>query len=458
MDRDIVVGAGVGGLCAAIALRAKGRHVLVVEARKSAGGLAGGFTVEGKTHDGGPYVLLDRPGLEWAFAKLGIDLLDHAEPIALEEVYTTHHPQGPSLTVYRDLDRTADGLEREFRGAGDRYRAFIRNMSAIYENLAPLQRGPHPGAQGLLRRGLFREAAFLLQGLRTHLRGSGLPEPVQDMLGIWTHIAGQPLGEAPAPLAFVPAIVHGHGAFTIRGGLRRVPEALYKVAVDRGVDFRFGAPVTRIVRTGRRVLGVEAAGERFSAARVFCNAPGVGAYAALLDPPDARIAAEVKALPLQSPGVAAYIHANVDASVPFLQFWLPAGEPCRLLLHPGAVDPERAGTLRLISPTAHAWAESVGPVGQRAFLDRILAEAPWRVGVTDARVVASKIPAEWGRAFFLWRDSINPTMTASYMRHGRIAHVSPVADNLFLCGSATHPGQWVSFCAISGVLAADCAG
>ena len=26
---------------------------------------------------------------------------------------------------------------------------------------------------------------------------------------------------------------------------------------------------------------------------------------------------------------------------------------------------------------------------------------------------------------------------------------------LWLCGSATHPGQWVSFCAISGVLAAD---
>ena len=27
---------------------------------------------------------------------------------------------------------------------------------------------------------------------------------------------------------------------------------------------------------------------------------------------------------------------------------------------------------------------------------------------------------------------------------------------LYLAGSATHPGQWVSFCAVSGILAADC--
>jgi phytoene dehydrogenase-like protein len=43
------------------------------------------------------------------------------------------------------------------------------------------------------------------------------------------------------------------------------------------------------------------------------------------------------------------------------------------------------------------------------------------------------------------------------MRRGRLAHRSPHAARLYLAGSATHPGQWVSFCAISGVLAADLA-
>jgi phytoene dehydrogenase-like protein len=46
-------------------------------------------------------------------------------------------------------------------------------------------------------------------------------------------------------------------------------------------------------------------------------------------------------------------------------------------------------------------------------------------------------------------------MTAGFMRAGRFAHKSPYARRLYLAGSSTHPGQWVSFCAISGILAAD---
>jgi phytoene dehydrogenase-like protein len=50
---------------------------------------------------------------------------------------------------------------------------------------------------------------------------------------------------------------------------------------------------------------------------------------------------------------------------------------------------------------------------------------------------------------------MNPVMTARFMRSGRLAHRSPHLERLYLAGSSTHPGQWVSFCAISGVLAAD---
>jgi phytoene dehydrogenase-like protein len=41
------------------------------------------------------------------------------------------------------------------------------------------------------------------------------------------------------------------------------------------------------------------------------------------------------------------------------------------------------------------------------------------------------------------------------MRQGRVAHRSPYVRGLYLAGSSTHPGQWVSFCMISGILAAD---
>jgi phytoene dehydrogenase-like protein len=52
---------------------------------------------------------------------------------------------------------------------------------------------------------------------------------------------------------------------------------------------------------------------------------------------------------------------------------------------------------------------------------------------------------------------MNPVMTAEFMRKGRIAHKSRDVDGLYLAGSSTHPGQWVSFTAISGILSADLA-
>lgn len=450
MTRTLVIGAGVGGLAAAIALRRKGHDVTIFEASDRIGGLAGGFDVDDCSHDGGPYILLDRPGLAWAFERLGLRLDEHIELIALDEIYRVRRPDGPDVHIFRDLERTADALPGDSR---DAYCTFVRRMIAIHEHLAPLQRAPFGGARALLRRGLVREAVFLLRGLDAHLRATKLPAPVRDALGIWTHIAGQPLEHAPAPLALVPALIHTHGAYTVRGGIRAIPEALARVAELLGVALRLDTRVTRIVRDRRRVLGVEThTGERIDATLVVSNAPGIATYTRLLDPPDPALSDALARLPLQSPGVAAYLHADVDRAVPFLQFWLPGGdEKCRVLVHAGAVDDSRHGTIRLVSPMDHAATVDE----QRAQLARILDEPWWKPGITNARVVASRIPVEWGARHHLWRDSMNPTMTSAFMRVGRIAHRSPVADNLRLCGAATHPGQWVSFCAISGVLAAD---
>jgi phytoene dehydrogenase-like protein len=100
-------------------------------------------------------------------------------------------------------------------------------------------------------------------------------------------------------------------------------------------------------------------------------------------------------------------------------------------------------------------AQRDGPTGQREYLERLLAENWWRDGVEEFRVLATRIPAQWGAAYHLYRDSMNPVMTAKFMRAGRLAHRSPHVRGLYLAGSSTHPGQWVSFCAISGILAAD---
>jgi phytoene dehydrogenase-like protein len=277
---------------------------------------------------------------------------------------------------------------------------------------------------------------------------------VVDLLGIWTHIAGQPLDEAPAPLAFVPAIIHRFGAWTIRGGIHLIPQRLAKVAEELGVDIRLNEPVAAIVRDGRRVLGVDLAdGTRVNADHVISNAPGISTYTSLLRPPDPQLCADLLSLPLQSPGVSAYLKVQAT-DAPFLQFLLPRSGKCRLFLCPGAVDDTRQGHARLVSPVDHGWAERVGQAGLSTHLDQLLDESWWKTQVSGFEILSRRLPGDWGRRHHLHRDSMNPVMTARFMRKGRIPHQSPVADNLYLAGSATHPGQWVSFCSISGILAA----
>jgi phytoene dehydrogenase-like protein len=159
--------------------------------------------------------------------------------------------------------------------------------------------------------------------------------------------------------------------------------------------------------------------------------------------------------------VCAYLAVRGKQEPPYLRFLLPGGdERCRLLIRPVVLNPEEArdgwSAARLLGPIDHAKAQRIGPEGQAEYLEKLLEEKWWQEGISEYRVLARRTPTEWGSEYSLARDSMNPVMTAKFMREGRLAHRSPDLRGLYLAGSATHPGQWVSFCAISGVLAADC--
>src|SRR5262245_50416493 len=88
MSRHIVIiGAGMGGLMAALRLAQRGYRARVIEVNREAGGLASGFEIDGFTFDAGPYILLDRNGLEWSFKKVGLELDEHVSLRRVEDVY-----------------------------------------------------------------------------------------------------------------------------------------------------------------------------------------------------------------------------------------------------------------------------------------------------------------------------------------------------------------------------------
>jgi len=449
-----IVGAGMGGLAAAAFLSRRGRRVVVLEARSGPGGLASSFEAGGLRFDSGPYVLLDRPGLEWAFHEIGEELSSHLDLIRIDDIYQVEIEEGPVVSISASLEKTAAAAEALQSGAGAAYARFVDDVARVYEDLRPLLTISRPGAGALLRSGAWRHVPYLLRTLSGVLNRARLPEPLSRALSIWTHVAGQHPGEAPSPMAFVSALIHRHGTFVPRGGLGRIPLALEKIARAAGAEFRYGARVRKILASGGRVTGIDVDGEKIAVDAIVSDVGGLRTYLELLDDTPESLRRRLDALPLQTPGVCAYLAIEGTPSPPFLKFRLPRQGACRLLILPGLVDPSLAGTARLLGPVEMEWSRQAGPEGQSGYLDALRSEPWWKNGIVDARMVASRIPSQWGTDFNLFRDSMNPVMTAKFMRQGRLPHRSPAVKGLFLAGSSTHPGQWVSFCAISGVLAA----
>jgi phytoene desaturase len=459
--RVVIIGAGMGGLTAALRLAQQGLTVRIIEARQQAGGLASAFEKDGFVFDAGPYILLDRPGLEWAFHSLGLELAEHVTLRRIDDVYEVLSSPGTRVHFYADGKRTAAGIDADWPGSGKHYERFVADMKDAHARLSPLLHVSHPGPASLFRNRAFTRIPFLLRSLGSILARANLPQPVVEAIAIWTQIAGQRIDQAPSPLAFVPALIHSVGPFYPVEGIGSIPRALAQVAAKAGVEFQFGTTVRSIVSEQGRVSGVETDQDEFvQADAIVSNYNGIGTYLEMLNETPSPARQNLNKLPLQSPGACAYLAVRGEISPPYLRFQLPGnGELCRLFVTPTVVAPELEkngwAPARLISPMSYDVAEGLSVAEQQDYLDRLLAERWWQEGLDEFRVLATRVPAEWGAQYNLYRNSMNPVMTAGFMRAGRLAHKSPYARGLYLAGSSTHPGQWVSFCAISGILAAN---
>jgi phytoene desaturase len=267
--RVVVVGAGLGGLAAALRLQGLGHDVVVVEQRETPGGRASRLRDAGFTWDAGPSLVTMPWVLEEAFAAGGLDL--HAE-VALE-------PLDPFYRIYWD----GEAEHLDFAPGPERLRAEIAKFSA--RDAAALD-----GFLAAVRP--IYEDGILDAGRRPFLRASELARFVPRMVRLG---AARPLHRMVArhfehprireAFSFhslfiggdpfrVPAIYGAlvylqvlDGVWYARGGVFAIVEAM-----ARALDVRCGERVARIETAGGRARGVvTASGERIAADAVVHN-------------------------------------------------------------------------------------------------------------------------------------------------------------------------------------------
>jgi 1-hydroxycarotenoid 3,4-desaturase len=487
--RVVVVGAGIGGLSAALDLSARGLDVLVLERAAAPGGKMREVAVGGgdgpRRLDAGPTVFTMRWVFEELFDAAGASLRDHLT-LTPAAVLARHAWEGGGrLDLFADAARSADAIGA-FAGAAEArgFRAFCDRARRVYRALEdPFIRAARPtpfslaaaaGPSGVA--GLMGASPFstLWRALGDHFRDGRL----RQLFGRYATYCGSSPFLAPATLMLV-AHVEQEGVWLVEGGMHRLARAVEALARERGAAFRYGAHVAEIRVEGGRAAGVALAdGERVEADAVVVNADAAAVAAGLFGPAargavpraerrDRSLSALTWAMHAEAEGFPLLRHTVFFSDDYLAEFddlfgrhRLPGAPTAYLCAQDRGADEEGApppGPERLLClvnapPTGDANPPSRAEIERCETATFRLLE---RCGLTlRRRDVVTTGPAEWERLFPATGGALygraSHGWAASFARPG----ARTALPGLYLAGGSAHPGAGVPMAALSGRLAA----
>lgn len=290
----IVVGAGLGGLSAAVVLAARGQRVLVVEAAGEIGGKAGIATVDGVSFDTGPSLLTLPDLVDAVFRIAGTTLAEEVGLTAPDPAFRYLWADGARLDIRPTVDATLDEIRRTFGEADAReFADFLAYSARIWEaSRGTFVEGPRPGLASVLAVG-WRAVPMLwaidpLRSMWGAITARVRSPHLRMLLARYATYNGSDVRVAPAALNCITHVELTLGGFGVRGGIHELARALWRVAHRHGAELRTGARVVGLDLAGPRVRGVILSdGRQIPAAAVVCNGE-VGEIAHALLPAGTR--------------------------------------------------------------------------------------------------------------------------------------------------------------------------
>jgi len=474
MSKIVVIGAGVGGLAAAIRLARAGHRVVMHERSAVVGGQLGRYQRDGFRFDTGPSLLT----LPEVFADLDLDL----RPQPLDPVVRHVFPDGSVLDSSSAHDvfvaRVADAFGP---GAADDWRHFWKRAGHIWAASwrSVLRRPVTPASLAAL--------SWRLTDLRAIAPGRSLRSLGFEYLRDWrlrmlvdryATYAGADPRRAPAALAAIPYAELAFGGWYLPGGLGTLADAMLTRCAGLGVEIVLDSPVTAI-EAGRAVRGVRlASGTVESADVVVANVDALTVYRDLLPTParlaglaDRSLGGFVLLLGVRGSTPSLAHHTVFFPHNYMAEFDAVFGDPGRGARARPPDDPAilvtRAADDAVHPPGAEAWFVLVNApphgYGYRAvdwrrpgladaYRDHVLAVLAARgLDVRDRLIFAeTRTPADLADATAAPGGAIYGTAGGLLRPPNR----GPV-DGLHLVGGSTHPGGGLPMVILSAKIVAD---
>jgi len=295
VSRIIVIGAGVGGLAAAMRLQHAGHDVTVLEQFDRVGGKLGVIEHDGFVFDTGPSLVTMPHVLTELFDETGAPVHERVHLERLPVAARYRFPDGTVLDLPDTIDAIPAELDRALGpGSGAQWTSFLRRAEQIWDvTHGPFLESPMSVRTMIGGIATPRDVRAVapwrsLRGLGSdHLRDSRLAM----LLDRYATYTGSDPRRAPAALASVPWAEQAWGSWYVRGGLGRIATAMHDRFVELGGTVELGVEVARVStdRTGRVDGVVTADGSTRPADVVVANADARQVYDRILPRRAARL-------------------------------------------------------------------------------------------------------------------------------------------------------------------------
>ena len=466
----VVVGGGIGGLAAALRLRQSGCRVTLLEKNATLGGKVAERKVDGFRWDLGPSLFTMPQILDRLFSDLGETRKD----------YLSLEPLSPNCRY-----RWADGYqfdENEFFWSRPDSARLLRHAEGLYKLSAPafLESDPseiwkkilNPALLPLLR---YLPAMSPFRSLASASRHFYTDPHLQQFLQRFATYNGSDPELTPATFAVIPYVQARFGGWYIRGGIRRLAEALFELAQKHGVEIQTSAEVSSIDRTGVTL----ASGKKISADLIFHNGDVLRAYQKMIQHPRAsEIASKMAELERAISGFVVLLgvkgkdsslaHHNIFFSdnypLEFQQMFRehrPAQNPTIYLCvnartDPASAPPDHDNYFLLVNTPANTTSIDWAKESPR-YTDQI-------IRILDEKFLPGLqtkiVHKEWiSPADFESRDGVVGGSLYGWASHGMIPSFlrppirSKLLPNLFFVGGTTHPGGGLPLVLLSAEIA-----
>ncbi|KIN75479.1 1-hydroxycarotenoid 3,4-desaturase CrtD [Sulfitobacter guttiformis] len=246
-----VIGAGIGGLAAALRLIHTGAKVTVFERHAKPGGKMRTLPSDAGPVDAGPTVLTLKHVFDDLFADVGARLEDHvtltAEPLLARHFWR----DGTTLDLMADPVHSRQNVADIFGTQAARdFTQFGKRAAALFDTFdAPMMQSPTPDLSAMTRTVLRKPA--IIPAMAPHnslakmLRNNfSEPKLVQLFSRYATYVGGLP-DDCPAILSLIWE-AERRGVWHVEGGMHRLAVAIEALARKKGAQFRYNDHVSWI--------------------------------------------------------------------------------------------------------------------------------------------------------------------------------------------------------------------